>query len=193
MALPDPAHNDTGDYTALEKGLLDTCGFTNVQCTIMSMSKHGAYTDRRRYVVVATRTTKPFEFPTEMPTFKGCQRIMLPPDEVPPPARATHYTPKLAPAASDGFSSRRLGTVTRGDGSSARYDVQNRLYDPDYPMPTTTSGYTYGGNKGSQWVLDDLGPRQWTLQEECALHNIDDTAKAFLMTLPYDEALGYIA
>jgi hypothetical protein len=60
-------------------------------------------------------------------------------------------------------------------------------------MPTITSGYTYGGNKGSQWVLDDLGPRQWTLQEECALHNIDDTAKAFLMTLPYDEALGYIA
>ena len=60
-------------------------------------------------------------------------------------------------------------------------------------MCTITGGVTYGGNRGSQWVCDALGPRQWTLQEECAIHNIDDTAKAFLMTLPPDKALGCIA
>ena len=36
-------------------------------------------------------------------------------------------------------------------------------------MPTITSGYTYGGNRGSQWVMDAKGPRQWTLDEEAEI------------------------
>jgi hypothetical protein len=127
----------------------------------MNMSKHGAYTDRRRYIVVATRTNAPFEFPAELKSFSGCHDIMLPPAAVPPTCRASHYTPSpVLSETGDGFSSRRLGTVTRGDGSSARHGQHNRLYDPDYPMSTITGGVTYGGNRGSQWVCDDLGPRQ---------------------------------
>jgi hypothetical protein len=96
--------------------------------------------------------------------------------------RVSHYTPSSVLADGGiGFSSRRLGTVTRGDGSSVRHGQHNRLYDPDYPMSTISEGDTYGGNRGSQWVCDALGPRQWTLPEECAIHYLDD------------KALGYIA
>ena len=55
--------------------------------------------------------------------------------------RVSHYTPSPVQVdGGDGFSSRRLGTVTRGDGSSARHGQHNRLYDPDYLMSTITGG-----------------------------------------------------
>ena len=108
--------------------------------------------------------------------------------------RAKHFTPsRMLPEDTDSFRSRRLGTVTRGDGTSTRHDIHNRLYDPKHPVPTITSGYTFGGNKGTQWIMDNLGPRQWTLDEECDLHNLDSTAKAYLHTRKYADALGYIA
>ena len=192
MTVPDPAQNDPGDYIALERGLVEICGFKHVECKIMHMSKHGAYSDRHRYVVVASNTAHPVEFPKEMSRFPGCHGIMLPPSHVPPSHRASHYSPSRILRKTGGFRCRKIGTVTRGDGSSAQ-GLHNRLYDPDHPMPTITSGCTYGGNKGSQWVMDDVGPRQWTLGEECDLHNFDDTAKAHLLQLPYEKALGYIA
>ena len=60
-------------------------------------------------------------------------------------------------------------------------------------MPTFTSSFSYSGNKCSQWVMDAKGPRQWMLREECAVHNFDDEAAAFLEELPQDQAMGYIA
>ena len=194
MSPPDPAHNDMRDYVALEKGLAEDCKFDNVTSFLMCMSRHGAYTSRTRYIVVATNTTAPFEVPTEMKSFPGCQSIMLDPADVPPALRSSHSSQtRMQKDQKDSFSSRRIGTVTRGDGSSAAFGMHNRLYDPDFPMPTITSGYTYGGNKGSQWVQDSKGPRQWTLTEECDLHNFDEIAKAKLHSMPYSDALGYIA
>ena len=126
---------------------------------IVNMAEHGAYTDRRRYVVVATRTPQPFEFSEPFARFAGCKRIMIPADTVPPAMGVRHYEATKMPAwHNDGFRSKKNGTVTRGDGSSGRHDqLHNRLYDPNFPVPTITS---------SQWVRDELGASQWTLSEE---------------------------
>ena len=144
MAPPDPAHNDPGEYTQLENGLTQI-GFTSVTAAIVNMAEHEAYTDRKRYVVMATKTPQPFEFPEPIGRFAGFERIMMPADTVPPAMQAQHYKATKMPAwHNDGFRSKKIGTITRGDGSLGRHDqLQNRLYDPKFPMPTMCSFREY--------------------------------------------------
>ena len=192
MAPPDSGSNDMRDYVKLETELVQKCKFKHVTSFLMHMAEYGAYTDRTRYVVVASNTSKPFEIPVAMKKFPGCKSIMIDPDAVPVSYRANCSRTRMQQEQRNGFASCRIGTATRGDGSSAEC-LHNRLYDPMYPMPTITSGYTYQGNKGSQWVLDGKGARQWTLGEECDIHNFDDEAKNALHQMPAKDALGYIA
>ena len=93
----------------------------------------------------------------------------------------------------DKFEPKKLDTATRGGGSRAFDGLHNRLYCPSHPMPTLTSSFSYSGNKGNQWVMNAREPRQWTLREECAVHNFIDEATAFLEELPQGQAMGYIA
>jgi site-specific DNA-cytosine methylase len=191
MVCSDPGHNDPQDFHAVEKALGEL--FPHVQSRVMQMSKHGAYTDRCRYVCWASRCDTPIQWPEESTSFPGLQGIMLEPSEVPLTCRAEHYTPARRDYDRGPFNAKKLGTVTKGDGNRASDSMHNRLYCPSHPCPTFTSAYTFSGNKGSQWYLDAWGPRQLTLNEECDVHNFDDTAKAFLATLSHKDALGYIA
>ena len=191
MVCSNPAHNDPQDFHEVEKALGDL--FPHVQSRVMQMSKHGAYTDRCRYVCWASQCDTPMQWPEESKTFPGLHGILLSPPDVPLTYRADHYTPSQRDLDRGPFNSKRLGTVTKGDGNRASDTMHNRLYSPDHPCPTFTSAYTFCGNKGSQWYLDAMGPRQLTLNEECDVHNFDCTSKAFLATLPKGTALGYVA
>ena len=76
---------------------------------------------------------------------------MVPPEEVPLTLRANHYSPgRHVSSDTDKFDPKKLGTVTRGDGSRASDALHNRLYCPSHPMPTFTSSFLYSGNKGSK-------------------------------------------
>ena len=121
------------------------------------------------------------EWPKETPSFPGCQMIMAPPEEVSLTLRASHFSPgRRVSNDADKFDPKKLGIVTRRDGSRASDELHSRLYCPSHPMPTFTSSFSYSGNKGSQWVMDERGLRQWMLREECAVHNFDDRATVFL-------------
>ena len=158
------AGDDPSDFMEVEERL-SKC-FSNVQSRVMNMAKYGAYTDRRRYVCWASNCDAPMVWPTPMTKFPGCKAIMLPPADVPVIYRASHFTPRRRmPNEQDEFTCRKVGTVTKGDGSRASDLLHNRLYDPRQPMPTISSSFSYSGNKGSQWVLDSFGPRQWLLEE----------------------------
>jgi hypothetical protein len=187
-----------------------TCPASNALCTKMEMaltemgydvksdtlqySRQGDYTDGSSYVAVATKTKTPFEFQPELDKFGGCRGIMEEAAAVPLTSRSQDHTAcRRSRNNSDSFNSNKIGTVTRGCNASGQGTVTNGLYDPDYPMPSIQPGVAWGGGRGSQWVNDSVGPRQWSLNEECALHNIDETAKQFLHTMPEQEALQYVA
>ena len=179
-------------YADFEKTLV-TMGYS-VHARLLDMARHGAYVASSRYVIVATPPKSVFQFPPELETFPGCQGLMLDPLVVPPPIRAQHFTPtRRFEVSSDGFRPRQLGTVSRGDGTSTFSKNCTGVFDPAYPMPQFSDEFTWNMNKGSQWVHDSLGARQWTLNEECDLHNLDDTAKCFLHKMIPAAALGYIS
>ena len=154
----------------------------------------GAYTARHRHICWALNCEAPMEWPKEMSSFPGCQAIMVPPEEVRLTLRASHYSPgRRVSNDADKFEPKKLGMVTRGDGSRASDDLHNRLYCPSRPMSTFTSSFAYSGNKERQWAMDVRGPRQWMLREECAVHDFDDEAAVFLEELPQAQAMDYIA
>ena len=116
MSPPDPSFNRPEDYYALEQGLGSI--FPHVQSRIINMAQFGAYTDRCRYICVATSTTAPFTWPPAATKFPGCQEIMTKPEDVPPSDRAPHYTPtkRSAKGSGDPFRAKKIGEVHRGGG-----------------------------------------------------------------------------
>ncbi len=161
----------------------------------MNTALYGAYVAAERFVLVATPAGSGFEFPSPLTRFPGCLPLMVDALAVPLVTRALCFTPqhRWFGASPDGFRPRLLGTVSRGDGTSTLTQPCTGVYDPEFPMPAFNSEYSWNMNKGSQWVKDDLGARQWLLNEEADIYNLDDTAKNFLHSMLPAAAMGYIA
>ena len=185
IELPPPAPNIT-THRDCESTLLDL-GYDVISAALNCA--HWDYTARALHVCVGSRTSTPVELPTPPAKFGGCQPIMLPPNDVPETMRSYSYTPLRRRQTVDAHKPSKLGTVSRGCCSP----LLSGVFDPSHPMPPITPQWQWGGNKGSQWVMDENGARQWTVSEECDLHNYDEHAKAWLMNMSAERALGYIA
>ena len=181
-------------YTSFEQKLY-ALGY-DVTTKIVRFSEHGDYTDRRRYICVATRPLPNVEFAMPLPqsSFPGLANILDPPGDVAPSLRANAYEPSVTPRHEDCFSALRLGTVTRGRNGSAACDtLHNRLHDIKHPLPVITSHFSWSGTNGGQWILDEQGPRQLSLQEQARAHNFDAEGTAFLLNMAKDTAQGFLA
>ena len=182
------------DYTAFEQALCDA-GY-DVQSEVFRCSEHGDYTDRQRYICVATRPVPEvsFEMPEPQDTFSGLAQILDPPELVSPALRAASFVPVNSQLHQSRFNAKKIGTVTRGEDGASNCDfLHNRCYDVDHPLPVITGHWSWNGTNGAQWVLDEIGPRQLTITEQARVHNFDSEATSFLMNTDKRSAQGYIA
>jgi hypothetical protein len=158
----------------------------DIHTELFNYACHGAYVSGHAYMLVATATAQPFVFPPEIDTFVPFSRSAD--STVAPTFRVNSFSPDRMMVPVGDFSAKKVGTVTRGASACT-----SGLYDPEHPVPAFSAVYTFNNSKGSQWVLDTLGARQWSRDEEASLYQFDDTAKAFLLTMSEDKALAYEA
>ena len=148
---------------------------------VLNAARYGGLSARKRYYLQANRSElsdEPFEWPEPVTKFQGLRGIMQQAETIPPSMRSAYTPMPLLPSRSE-FEPRKVGTISLGGGHAGK---NQRVYDPDYPCPTITTHYSASTN-GANWVLDSIGARLYTMDEQMSIMGYVDEIKNKLVNL----------